>query len=65
MIDGNLSNLDHFYDLGVRSIGPVWSRPNAFGHGVPFGFPGSPNQGPGLTNEEKLNPRMRSIRNIN
>ena len=53
MIDGNLSNLDHFYDLGVRSIGPVWSRPNAFGHGVPFGFPGSPNQGPGLTNEGK------------
>jgi membrane dipeptidase len=27
----------------------VWSRPNAFATGVPFAFPGSPDQGPGLT----------------
>jgi membrane dipeptidase len=27
----------------------VWSRPNAFGHGVPFEFPSSPDTGPGLT----------------
>jgi membrane dipeptidase len=33
----------------VRSIGVVWSRPNAFGHGVPFRFPGAPDEGPGLT----------------
>jgi membrane dipeptidase len=33
----------------VRSIGVVWSRPNAFGHGVSFRFPGTPDEGPGLT----------------
>jgi membrane dipeptidase len=27
----------------------VWSRPNAFAHGVPFRFPGGPDAGPGLT----------------
>jgi membrane dipeptidase len=27
----------------------VWSRPSAFGHGVPFRFPASPDTGPGLT----------------
>jgi membrane dipeptidase len=30
-------------------LGIVWSRPNAFGHGVPFNFPASPDTGPGLT----------------
>ena len=45
----DLGNLDDYYDRGLRSIGPVWSRPNAFGSGVPFGFPGSPDQGDGLT----------------
>ena len=35
--------------MGVRSLGPVWSRPNAFGHGVPFRCPSSPDTGPGLT----------------
>jgi membrane dipeptidase len=33
----------------MRSLGLVWSRPNAFATGVPFAFPGSPDQGPGLT----------------
>ena len=27
----------------------MWSRPNAFGHGVPFRCPSSPDTGPGLT----------------
>lgn len=45
----DLSNLDDYYNKGLRSIGPVWSRQNAFGTGVPFGFPGSPDQGDGLT----------------
>jgi len=27
----------------------VWSRPNAFGCGVPFHYPGTPDLGPGLT----------------
>jgi membrane dipeptidase len=33
----------------MRSLGLVWSRPNAFATGVPFEAPGSPDQGPGLT----------------
>jgi membrane dipeptidase len=45
----DLSNLDSLYAAGVRSIGPVWSRPNAFGHGVRFEYPGTPDTGPGLT----------------
>ena len=48
-IDPGLSALDAWYAAGVRSVGPVWSRPNAFGHGVPFRFPASPDTGPGLT----------------
>jgi membrane dipeptidase len=45
----DLSNLQSLYLRGLRSIGPVWSRPNAFGEGVPFRFPSSPDIGGGLT----------------
>ena len=45
----DLSNLQLLYDRGLRSLGPVWSRPNAFGEGVPFRFPSSPDIGGGLT----------------
>lgn len=48
-IDPDLNALEVFYRAGLRSIGPVWSRPNAFAHGVPFKFPHSPDTGPGLT----------------
>ncbi|MCF6367928.1 dipeptidase [Rhizobium halophilum] len=48
-IDQDLNNLEVFYAAGLRSLGPVWSRHNAFGHGVPFSFPMSPDTGPGLT----------------
>lgn len=48
-IDTALESLDTWYAAGLRSLGPVWSRPNAFGHGVPFIFPSSPDTGPGLT----------------
>jgi len=50
-IQPDLSNLERFYDRGVRSIGLVWSRPNAFGVGVPFIFPSGPDTGLGLTDE--------------
>jgi membrane dipeptidase len=33
----------------LRSLGPVWSRTNIFGHGVPFQFPAGPDLGDGLT----------------
>ncbi|HWB23087.1 MAG TPA: membrane dipeptidase [Gaiellaceae bacterium] len=48
-IEPDLSNLHQWYDRGLRSIGLVWSRPNAFAEGVPFRFPSSPDTGPGLT----------------
>jgi membrane dipeptidase len=48
-IDTELESLDFWYAAGLRSLGPVWSRPNEFGHGVPFVFPSSPDTGPGLT----------------
>ena len=41
------------YAAGLRSLGPVWSRPNVFGHGVPFRFPSPPDTGPGLTDAGK------------
>jgi membrane dipeptidase len=48
-IDPALEALELWHAAGLRSLGPVWSRPNAFGHGVPFVFPSSPDTGPGLT----------------
>ena len=48
-IGPDLSELSDLYKQGLRSLGPVWSRPNIFGHGVPFAFPSSPDTGPGLT----------------
>ncbi|ESR22443.1 dipeptidase [Lutibaculum baratangense] len=48
-IDPDLYALDVLVEAGLRSIGPVWSRSNIFGHGVPFRFPSSPDTGPGLT----------------
>lgn len=48
-IDPQLDALEIFYQAGLRSLGVVWSRPNHFGHGVPFRFPQTPDTGPGLT----------------
>jgi membrane dipeptidase len=48
-IDPELEALDQWYAAGLRSLGPVWSRENAFGYGVPFISPSSPDTGPGLT----------------
>jgi membrane dipeptidase len=52
-IDPQLDSLPVYYEAGLRSVGLVWSRPNAFGEGVPFGFPQSPDTGPGLTDAGK------------
>jgi membrane dipeptidase len=52
-IDADFELLHVLYAAGLRSLGPVWSRPNAFGHGVPFAFPSSPDTGPGLTDVGK------------
>jgi membrane dipeptidase len=48
-IDTELNSLEVFYRAGLRSLGLVWSRANAFAEGVPFRFPSSPDTGPGLT----------------
>jgi membrane dipeptidase len=48
-IDPGLEALELWYAAGLRSLGPVWSRSNQFGHGVPFVFPSSPDTGDGLT----------------
>lgn len=48
-IDEKFKVLDVLYESGLRSLGPVWSRPNVFGNGVPFRFPSTGNTGDGLT----------------
>jgi membrane dipeptidase len=48
-IDPGLEALEHWHAAGLRSLGPVWSRANAFATGVQFAFPSSPDIGPGLT----------------
>ena len=48
-IDQQLNALDVLYRAGLRSLGLVWSRPNAFAEGVPFRCPATPDTGPGLT----------------
>ncbi|MGH2508379.1 MAG: dipeptidase, partial [Ktedonobacteraceae bacterium] len=52
-LDPQLNALEVFYQAGLRSLGIVWSRSNAFAHGVPFDFPRSPDTGPGLTEAGK------------
>lgn len=52
-IDAEFAMLEIFYQAGLRSLGPVWSRSNIFGHGVPMRFPGGPDAGPGLTDTGK------------
>jgi membrane dipeptidase len=45
----DLADLETWYERGLRSVGLVWSRANAFAEGVPFRFPSTPDTGPGLT----------------
>ena len=48
-IGPDLAALHDLHARGLRSLGPVWSRDNRFGHGVPFRFPATGDTGPGLT----------------
>lgn len=52
-IGPSLEGLSELHAMGLRSIGPLWSRDNIFGQGVPFNFPGSPDIGEGLTEAGK------------
>ncbi|MCP3026801.1 dipeptidase [Halobacillus sp. A5] len=50
-IKPDLSNLENYYRMGLRSLGLVWSRPNAFAQGVPYRYPSTGDIGPGLSQE--------------
>jgi membrane dipeptidase len=50
-IDPDFAMLDVLHAAGLRSLGPVWSRTNVFGSGVPFRYPSAPDIGPGLTEQ--------------
>jgi membrane dipeptidase len=63
-IDPEFETLEAFHAAGLRSIGPVWSRPTAFGEGVPFRFPSSPDTGGGLTDLGKKLVRECNSRGI-
>ncbi len=53
VIGKDLHGLEVLYQAGLRSLGPVWSRPTIFGHGVPFRYPSTGDTGPGLTDTGK------------
>jgi membrane dipeptidase len=48
-IDSNFYALEDLHRRGLRSLGLVWSRENAFGYGVPMAHPATPDIGPGLS----------------
>lgn len=49
----DMDGLHLWHQAGLRSLGPVWSRPTAYANGVPFAFPSSPDTGEGLTEAGK------------
>jgi membrane dipeptidase len=59
-IDNDFRSLDVLYAAGLRSVGLVWSRQNAFATGVPFRHNSDPDIGPGLTDAGK-----QLVRNCN
>jgi membrane dipeptidase len=52
-IDPDFLALDVLYAAGLRSLGPVWSRPTIWGEGVPFRYPSTGDIGAGLTEDGK------------
>jgi membrane dipeptidase len=52
-VDTDFRSLDVLYAAGLRSVGLVWSRENAFATGVPFRHNVDPDIGPGLTDAGK------------
>ena len=52
-IGPDLKELHDFHARGLRSLGPVWSRPTIFGEGVPFRYPSDPDISGGLTEAGK------------
>ncbi|MFY0636037.1 MAG: dipeptidase [Vannielia sp.] len=52
-ISESCAELEPLYARGLRSLGPVWSRPTVFGEGVPFRYPSTGDIGGGLTEAGK------------
>ncbi|MGR3321196.1 MAG: dipeptidase [Pseudooceanicola sp.] len=52
-IGPDIAELEGFHARGLRSLGPVWSRPTIFGEGVPFRYPSTGDIGGGLTDAGK------------
>ena len=52
-IDLNFDALEVLHHSGLRSLGLVWSRPNAFGHGAPMQAQPQLDPGEGLTDAGK------------
>ncbi|SIO06412.1 dipeptidase [Vannielia litorea] len=52
-ISESCEELEPLHSRGLRSLGPVWSRPTVFGEGVPFRFPSTGDIGGGLTEAGK------------
>ncbi|WP_425057000.1 dipeptidase [Rhodovulum marinum] len=50
-IDPEFHVLDVLYKAGLRSLGPVWSRPTIYGEGVPFRYPSDADIGGGLSED--------------
>ena len=48
-LDRDFDALHVLHRAGLRSLGPVWSRPTIFAEGVPFRYPSTGDTGPGLT----------------
>jgi membrane dipeptidase len=52
-IDLDFNSLEVLHSAGLRSLGLVWSRPNAFGDGAPMGYQPELYLGGGLTSAGK------------
>jgi len=52
-IGPDLLALEALHAMGLRSLGPVWSRRTIFGEGVPFAWGRDGDTGPGLTADGK------------
>jgi len=63
-VDTRFDALEVLYAAGLRSLGLVWSRANAYASGVPFRFPSDAEIGPGLSDAGKALVRECNSRGI-
>ena len=63
-VDTDFDALEVLYAAGLRSLGLVWSRANAFATGVPFRFPSDAEIGPGLSDAGKALVKLCNARGI-